>query len=299
MVFEERARIMTKDKKKKSIEHTFSEAALAVMVDHVLDSRADLYRDFAWRRTQDPYEVLVSEVMLQQTQTQRVVRYFERWIEKFPTFDALASAAQVDVLEAWQGLGYNRRCLALYRCAQEVSEKYHGECPRSEEELCSLPGIGPATAAGVRAFAFNEPSAYLETNVRTVVLHELWPEEEGVSDRSVLAAVQAAAVEVESRGIDARLWNYALLDYGAWLKKVFPNPSRRSKHHTKQSAYEGSRRQKRASLLRQVLDSPGGTAAHYAKACKYEVDIAEDVLSSLVEEGFVCREENETYTIAH
>lgn len=289
---------MATNQKNTAPEHTFSDEAIKQMVDHVLDSRKDLYRDFAWRRTQDPYEVLVSEVMLQQTQTQRVIRYFERWIDKFPTFDALASAAKVDVLEAWQGLGYNRRCLALYACAQEVSEKYHGVCPRDENELISLPGIGPATAAGVRAFAFNEPSAYLETNVRAVVLHELWPQEEGVNDKSVLAAVQAAAVEVAQRGVDARIWNYALLDYGAWLKKVFPNPSRRSKHHTKQSAFEGSRRQKRAALLRQVFDEPNNTSAHYAQACKYDLDITEDVLDSLVKEGFVCLEENGTYSIA-
>lgn len=289
---------MATNQKNTAPEHTFSDEALKLMVDHVLDSRKDLYRDFAWRRTQDPYEVLVSEVMLQQTQTQRVVRYFERWIEKFPTFDALASAAKVDVLEAWQGLGYNRRCLALYACAQEVSEEYHGICPRSEEELVSLPGIGPATAAGVRAFAFNEPSAYLETNVRAVVLHELWPSEEGVNDKSVLAAVQVAAIEVAQRGVDARIWNYALLDYGAWLKKVFPNPSRRSKHHTKQSAFEGSRRQKRAALLRHVFDEPNNTSTHYAQACKYDLDITEDVLDSLVKEGFLCLEENGTYSIA-
>lgn len=289
---------MTRNQKNTAPEHTVSDEALKQMVDHVLDSRKDLYRDFAWRRTQDPYEVLVSEVMLQQTQTQRVIRYFERWIEKFPTFDALASAAKVDVLEAWQGLGYNRRCLALYACAQEVSEKYHGVCPSDENELISLPGIGPATAAGVRAFAFNEPSAYLETNVRAVVLHELWPQEEGVNDKSVLAAVQAAAAEIAQRGVDARIWNYALLDYGAWLKKVFPNPSRRSKHHTKQTAFEGSRRQKRAALLRQVFDEPNNTSKHYAQVCKYDLDITEDVLDSLVKEGFVCLEENGTYSIA-
>lgn len=289
---------MAQKNMKKLAEHTFTAEALEQMVDHVLASRDELYRDFAWRRTTDPYEVLVSEVMLQQTQTQRVIRYFDHWIAQFPTFDALASAAQVDVLEAWQGLGYNRRCLALYRCAQQVSEQHHGICPRTEEELVALPGVGPATAAGVLAFAFNEPSAYLETNVRTVVLHELWPDEDEVNDRSVLAAVQAAAVEIAARGVDARLWNYALLDYGAWLKKTLPNPSRRSKHHTKQSAYEGSRRQKRAALLRSVLDTPQRDAIYYAKACGYDVDVAEDVLSSLAAEGFVCREEQGTYIIA-
>lgn len=290
---------MVKKQTKTENIHIFTDADIARMVDRVLASRDELYRDFAWRNTSDPYQVLVSEVMLQQTQTQRVVRYFERWIEKFPTFDALASAAQVDVLESWQGLGYNRRCLALYRCAQMVSEKYHGVCPSDEALLIELPGVGSATAAGVRAFAFNEPSAYLETNVRAVVLHELWPEIEGVSDKEVLAAVQAAAREVEHRGVDARVWNYALLDYGAWLKKTMPNPSRRSKHHTKQSTFEGSRRQKRAALLREVLDNPGQTAAVYARSCKYDVEVADDVLASLVSEGFVCRESDGSYQIVH
>lgn len=115
----------------------------------------------------------------------------------------------------------------------------------------------------------------------------------------MLAAVQAAAREVEHRGVDARVWNYALLDYGAWLKKTMPNPSRRSKHHTKQSTFEGSRRQKRAALLREVLDNPGQTAAVYARSCKYDVEVADDVLASLVSEGFVCRESDGSYQIVH
>lgn len=290
---------MTDNSPLSGAQHTFTPQQLAAMIDNVLASREELYRDFAWRRTIDPYEVLVSEVMLQQTQTQRVVRFFEKWIEKFPTFDALASASQVDVLEAWQGLGYNRRCLALYRCAQEVSETHHGVCPSTEEELVALPGIGPATAAGVLAFAFNQPSTYLETNVRTVMLHELWPNEEGVSDKAVHAAVEAASREVARRGVDARLWNYALLDYGAWLKKVFPNPSRRSKHHTKQSTYEGSRRQKRAALLREIIGNPGGSDEQYARLCAFDAEVTRDVLNSLAEEGFITREADGTYQIAH
>lgn len=287
-----------RETKNAQVNEEFSAEAVRSMVERVLESRERLYRDFAWRRTSDPYAVLVSEVMLQQTQTQRVIKYFDRWIQLFPTFDALASAAQVDVLEAWQGLGYNRRCLALHRCAREVSERYHGVCPQSFEELVALPGVGPATAAGVRAFAFNERSAYLETNVRAVMLHELWPESEGVSDKAVMAAVEAAAAIAEELDVDARVWNYALLDYGAWLKKTFPNPSRRSKHHAKQSAYEGSRRQKRASLLREVLAAPGGTAKTYAHLCKLDVEVAEDVLGSLIEEGFVCRSDDGAYHVA-
>jgi len=271
--------------------------AVVALVDAVLGVAEELYRDFEWRRTADPYRVLVSEVMLQQTQTVRVIRYYARWIDKFPTFDALAAASTLDVLEAWQGLGYNRRALALHECAKQVSTSYEGRLPDTVEALVALPGIGPATAAGVLAFAFNEPSVYLETNVRTVVLHEVWPDREDVSDKEVGAIVEAASALVASRGIDSRAWNYALLDYGAWLKKMFPNPSRRSKHHTKQSAYEGSRRQKRARLLRAMLDTPAGTAAHYAKECSYEVDVVEDVMGSLCEEGFAVCDEAGRYSI--
>ncbi|MBK5211137.1 MAG: adenine glycosylase [Coriobacteriia bacterium] len=276
--------------------HVGSEAVVA-LVDAVLGVAEELYRDFEWRRTADPYRVLVSEVMLQQTQTVRVIRYYARWIEKFPTFDALAAASTLDVLEAWQGLGYNRRALALHECAKQVSTLHAGRLPQNVEELVALPGIGPATAAGVLAFAFNEPSVYLETNVRTVVLHEVWPDRENVGDKEVSAIVEAAAALIASRGIDSRVWNYALLDYGAWLKKMFPNPSRRSKHHTKQSAYEGSRRQKRARLLRVMLDVPDGTATYYARECSYGIDVVDDVMGSLCEEGFAVCDETGRYSI--
>lgn len=274
-----------------------SNEAICSVVTHVAKQGSELYRDFAWRKTSDPYEVLVSEVMLQQTQTVRVVRFFERWIERFPTCDALASASVADVLSEWQGLGYNRRALMLKRACEQISETLGGVLPDTLESLVALPGIGPATAAGVMAFAHNVHAPYLETNVRTVFLHELWPEEEKVSDKHVFDAVERAAAIASELGIDARTWNYALLDYGVWLKKEYPNPSRRSKHHTVQSAYEGSRRQKRASLLREILGDPGHKLDVYAQVCKLEPGVALDVLEDLVVEGFlVC--ENDTYTVA-
>ena len=256
-------------------------------IDHVLQQGEELYRDFAWRRTTDPYEVLLSEIMLQQTQVARVERYYEQWLRQFPTLDALAAADTADVLTAWQGLGYNRRALALKRLANEVSEQQGGVLPATREELLALPGIGPATAAGVLAFAFDMPAAYLETNVRAVILHELFPDADGISDKEILAIVEEAAECVHARGVSARTWNYALLDYGAWLKKTVPNPSRRSKHHSKQSPYEGSRRQKRARLLQAVLAEPELGTAELARACEFDYDITEDVLSSLAAEGFI------------
>lgn len=259
---------------------------------------AELYRDFTWRNINDPYKVLISEIMLQQTQTARVEKYFERWLEKFPTIDALAAGSTQDVLELWQGLGYNRRALALKALANQIADERGGVLPIERDELLALPGVGPATAAGVRAFAYNQPADYLETNVRTVFLHEFWPEEEGIRDKEIYEVMAEVSKRVAAHSIDARTWNYALLDYGAWLKKNFSNPSRRSKHHTRQSAYEGSRRQKRAALLKEVLRMPRLTVDELSDACGYESDVALDVLDSLCEEGFLALDEKGRYSVS-
>lgn len=214
------------------------------------------HRDLAWRYIDDAYAVLVSEIMLQQTQVSRVEKYWPRFLKTFPSLDALASADTSLVLEHWQGLGYNRRALALKRTAEECALRFEGELPRTYDELLKLPGIGPATAGGVMAFAYQKPALYLETNVRTVFLHELFPHEEGVSDKTLEPLVLETCSKEDPRG-----WYYALLDYGACLKSIMPNPSRRSKHHSKQSAFEGSKRQKRAELVRIVLGAPGISTA--------------------------------------
>lgn len=254
----------------------------------------ELYRDFPWRRTRDPYAVLVSEVMLQQTQVSRVVPYFETWMESFPTLESLAGAPLEAVLRAWKGLGYNRRAIALKRAAEEVVSAHvaaggpgPASLPRGDAALLALPGVGPATAAGVRSFAFGESAAYLETNVRAVFLHELFSDRDGVPDSEVMPLVKAAAERASSLGVDPRAWNLALLDYGAFLKRELPNPSRRSAHHTRQSAFEGSRRQKRAGLLQAVLDAPGSTASDLARGAGLEEDAAREILDELAREGFI------------
>ena len=134
------------------------------------------YRDLPWRRTRDPYIIWLSEVMLQQTQVPRVEARMPVWLDRFPTVQALAQAAPSDVLDAWQGMGYNRRALALHGAAQRVVEDWDGEFPRETRDLVALPGIGPATAQGIRSFAFDLPGVYLETNVRTVFLHHFFPD---------------------------------------------------------------------------------------------------------------------------
>ena len=262
---------------------------LATFVATVAEQGRELYRDLPWRRTRDPYAILVSEVMLQQTQVPRVLVRYEEWLADFPTLDALAAAPLEAVLRAWQGLGYNRRAIALKRTAEQVVDAHvakhaatHAQTtdasapapaarapapamlPSDELALRALPGIGPATASGIRAFAFDLPGVYLETNVRTVVLHELFADRDGVADREIVPILAAAVDEAGRQGISARDWYYALLDYGAHLKRTVPNPSRRSAHHIRQSTFAGSVRQKRAWLLRAVMALPGEPTEIYA-----------------------------------
>lgn len=251
--------------------------------------------DLPWRFVDDPYLVYVSEVMLQQTQVARVLKRWPRFVGLFPTIDALASASTSDVLEQWQGLGYNRRALALKRAADECSQHYAGTMPRTLEGLLALPGVGPATAAGIMAFAYNRPGVYLETNVRTVFIHELFPDAEKVSDAQLRPLVEATCSQD-----DPRRWYYALLDWGAYLKGIGANAGRRSAHYTRQSAFEGSRRQKRAFVLREVLGQPGIESylvkatldEHESAAGRPEVAQREfdSIVDDLVAEGFFHRE---------
>ena len=299
---------------------------LRAFVEFVAKKGRELYRDLPWRRTYDPYAIWISEVMLQQTQVSRVDDRWQRWLERFPTVDALAAAAPSDVLEEWQGLGYNRRALSVHRAAQAISEA-GGVFPQDPKELVKLPGIGPATAAGIRAFAFNLHGVYLETNVRTVFLHELYPQAEGVPDSELIPLVELTcpasvedAVDAVAAGADAavntaaetdeteltpRSWYYALLDYGAYLKKTIPNPSRRSKSHVKQSRFEGSHRQKRAELLRVLLTHKDEGGAEFEtlhqELCQIEVSAGREtldeqvtlgLLEELAKEGF-CQKNNE------
>ena len=221
----------------------------------VREAGAAHWRDLPWRRTRDPYLVWISEVMLQQTQVPRVLARWDEWVARFPTVGALAAADDAEVLAAWQGMGYNRRALALHRAAVAVVDRHGGAFPREERALLDLPGVGPSTAAGIRAFAFDEAGVYLETNVRAVFIHELFPSAPVVPDAALAPLVAQAC---PASGQDVRGWYYALLDYGAFLKKAVPNPTRRAKAYVRQSRFEGSHRQKRALALRVVLAAPAG-----------------------------------------
>jgi A/G-specific adenine glycosylase len=239
-------------------------------------------RQMPWRGVDDPYAVLVSEVMLQQTQVARVTGAYAEWMAAFPTLEALAGAPLAAALERWQGLGYNRRALALKRAAEETVERFGGRLPRDEAGLRSLPGIGPATAAAVLNYAFQIPAPFIETNVRTVFLHHFFPDTADVPDSALMPLIEASWDREDPRG-----WGYALMDYGTFLKRSGANPSRRSRHHARQSPFEGSKRQKRARLLRAVLAEPGGPAEAYADAIGIAAGDAGALLEELAGEGFL------------
>ena len=153
-------------------------------------------RSFPWRRDYDPYHVFVSEIMLQQTQADRVGPKFEAFVAALPSFSALAEAPLKKVLSLWQGLGYNRRALNLKRAAEIIAREYNGMLPSSPELLETLPGIGKATAASLAAFAFNKPVVFLETNIRTVLIHHFFSDFycPGVAEDCLLPAVRHGAL---------------------------------------------------------------------------------------------------------
>lgn len=262
-----------------------SAAALAAFRETVWSHYRAHRREMPWRDVDDPYAVLVSEVMLQQTQVGRVEPRYQRWMERFPTVDSLAAAPLAAVLEEWQGLGYNRRAVALKRAAEEVAERFGGVLPADPAELRKLPGIGPTTAAAVVNYAFQEATPFIETNVRAAVLHHFFADADDVPDRDLMPIVEATWDRADPRG-----WGYALMDYGTHLKRTMPNPSRRSRHHARQSRFEGSRRQKRARLLRAVLAAPGGETGAFAAQAGIEPVLALELLEQLAAEGFLARD---------
>ncbi len=210
----------------------------------------ELYRDMPWRCDTRPYYVLVSELMLQQTQVARVIPKFQAFIERFPDEYALAQASLADVLRLWQGLGYNRRARFLHEAVRIIVNEYQGVFPSDEAGLISLPGVGKNTAGAVRAYSFNQPSIFIETNVRTVYFHHFFQNQENISDKELYGMV-ARTMDVEH----PREWYWALMDYGSWLKAQGISNISRSTHYTKQSPLRGSLRETRGVILRQLVGS--------------------------------------------
>lgn len=239
--------------------------------------------DLPWRKTTNPYRILVSEIMLQQTQVDRVLPKYREFLRQFPTVRALAAASLSDVLRAWQGLGYNRRAKYLQEAARVVVEERKGKFPHDEPGWRSLPGVGPYTAAAVLAFAYNHPVVLIETNVRQVFLHHFFPRATAVPDAAILKLVAKTLPPLQ-----AREWYSALMDYGAYLKSQHGNKNTQSKHYTKQSKFSGSDRQIRGAIIKTLTSTESLTEkALQNKLFEYDAGRVATQLARLLAEGLV------------
>ncbi len=236
-----------------------------------------------WRRTKNPYRILVSEIMLQQTQVERVIPKYALFLKQFPTITALARAPLGEVLRAWQGLGYNRRAKMLHLCAQNIVNEYGGRFPKTHSALIALPGIGHYTAGAVIAFAYNEGISIIETNIRTAIIHRFFHDDTDVPDTDIQKYV-ARTLDTEN----PREWYYALMDYGAHLKKTIGNQNSRSKHYTKQSTFKNSDRQIRGAIVR-YLSLNTATRKKLHAVLPFEIDRIDAQIERLREEGMVVR----------
>jgi A/G-specific adenine glycosylase len=233
-----------------------SDEQIADFQTEVLDYYYANKRDLPWRQPEvngvfDPYKIMVSEIMLQQTQVSRVIEKYHQFIEAFPTVDVLANASLNEVLLLWQGLGYNRRGRFLREAAIKIMSDHQGVMPQIVDELTTLPGIGTNTASAIVVYAHDQPITFIETNIRTVYLHYFFRDEEDVSDSQILSVVEQTIEKSSPRD-----WYWALMDYGTYIKKEYGNPNVRSKHYTKQSKFEGSKRQVRGAVIRALSERP-------------------------------------------
>ncbi len=242
-------------------------------------------RDFPWRNTTDPYKILVSEIMLQQTQADRVVNYYQRWIKRFPNIASLAEAKFSEIYPFWQGLGYNRRALALQKTAQKAVQEFGGKLPKDILELEKFPGIGPYTARAVSIFSFNTPVACIETNIRRVFIHHFFADKSNIEDAQILEIAEQVLPKDNSCE-----WHWALMDYGAYLKSQIPNPNRRHKNYAIQPKFEGSLRQIRGATLKILSGEPTSLKiliARIKKATNQDTERIKKVLTTLEKEEMI------------
>ncbi len=250
-------------------------------------------RDFPWRKTKNAYRILVSEVMLQQTQAARVASKYGEFLRAFPTIQALHRAPLRTVLRVWQGLGYNRRAAYLKYAAEKIVKRHGGRVPKTIEKLVKLPGIGHATAAAIVVYAYNAPLPFIETNIRTVFIYHFFPHQMNVSDKKIFTLV-AKALDWKN----PRVWYWALMDYGSHIKKVHGNVSRQSAGYLKQSTFKGSTRELRGNVIRALLDRQSSTKKeirHYV-GHKVLLKSLSLVLEHLQQDGFVILR-NKRYSI--
>lgn len=258
---------------------------------HVGDFRKAVWAHFKtrgrhelpWRKTRDPYKILVSEIMLQQTQVERVIPYYKRFVAKYPNARALAKASLADVLRVWQGLGYNRRAKMLHMAAKEIA-KYG--FPKNMKALQELPGVGPYTARAVAAFAFNHDTTVVETNIRTAIIHHFFPKHSKISD----AHIEKVLVKAHPKG-RSREWHSALMDYGSHLKRSGIRVNKKSAHYVKQTPFTGSMREVRGAILRALASKEVTYAELVLLAGSTRIPQLSAALRALIAEGLVTTSE--------
>lgn len=243
-------------------------------------------RDLPFRRTTDPYKITVAEIMLQQTQVDRVVPKYQTWIKKWPNWKSLSKAANKQLLHMWSGLGYNRRALNLGKLASEVVNRFNGKLPTNPQALQSLPGIGPYTANAILIFAYNKPLATIDTNIRRVILHEF-----GLPASTPMNEVQKLAWKLLPK-TRSRDWHNALMDYS---RLVLPNQIKHIPALSKQSKFEGSLRQIRGEIIRQLTTKPSVRIDHIARTMKRnEFDVLKAV-KTLEKDGMAVKKKNKIF----
>lgn len=248
-------------------------------------------RELPWREEPyGPYRILVSEVMLQQTQAPRVIPKYHSFLKIFPTIADLAKAPLGDVLREWSGLGYNRRAKYLHEAAKQLQ---HIAQPWAPEDLSACKGIGTNTAAAVCVYAYDQPLVFVETNIRTVYIHHFFADRDDVTDKEILELVTKTlpdtqrSVREASSPRGAREWYWALMDYGTHLKRSSGNSARRSRHYAKQTVFEGSLRQLRGKILKTLATDVHTLAELEAIVADERLPTA---LNALVAEGMIVRD---------
>lgn len=258
------------------------------MIPRIKKFQEDVWKHYAahkrtlpWRSTKDPYKILVSEMMLQQTQVERVKGYYQAFLDRFPDMEALAGAPLSDVLVLWKGLGYNRRAVNLKKTA-EIIVANGVKFPKEYSALLALPGIGPSTAGALMNFSYGVATAFIETNIRSVFLHFFFKGESGVSDAEILVLVEKTMDQKNPRE-----WYYALYDYGVMLKKTIGNPNARSKHYKKQSAFKGSNRELRAKILFYLVEKKKTTMGILVKKFGSDEERVRKNIEAFEKEGLI------------
>jgi len=260
---------------------------IAEFKETVLSNYRQQGRKFPWHFA-EPWGVMVSEFMLQQTRAERVIPYWENWMKIWPRPKDLAAASMETALRAWSGLGYNRRCRYLKESAAIIARDNNGRVPETPQALLPLPGIGPYMSAAIACFAYNYPVVFIETNIRSAVIHCFFSGRNDVRDSEIIPILEAA-LDCD----DPRTWHYALMDYGAFLKKTTPNPSRRSAHYTMQSPFNGSFRQARGMVIKALVSMGQCSKEELKLASGLEEEKLYEVLEKLKKESFVAEDGGE------